>query len=541
MRALLVLGLLFGCHSKDATSDEIAKPTKPTTPSEPTKRPEPTSVKSSIDAGWIDRCLRAPSRMSLDSTYLVAAAPAARAALDGVADVPRVEVTSYSSERQAEVAWTVASAALGAKHDAGALVDRAFVEADKVSEPHKRDRVLAWGAIELRRAGDTDRATKWVAAIKRVDYTPELAANEVARFAAAGDGDAARKALATLPPMWSLMSDVEFWPGYPRWIGSAAAAACVALSSPAFATSPAARQLVDDADKLTAKVSEDWRQNREYRALALAWARVGDLDRAMVTTSRMPGSERSDAIVAILDDFGDAPGVDLAHVGALARKAIAASRTAPLVLGANPPADMATFVGQAVTADVVAALVRRHLARGDRSAAKAAADSIPTNLSKHYEAALQVDCHATLDTRDYGANLAAAAAQVKCFDAMQRIVQTEAYGDRIAENIAWSTIATNRLEIALPMLRTITQLAPDRAAPLHGDLAFALARAGRGADAIAVIKAIPTQRYKNHEAAVLASGYRSIVVLVAGGDVTSAKALDALLVPRLAHIDAITE
>jgi hypothetical protein len=532
MRALLVLGLSFACHSNDVTSDDITKPTKPT---------KPTSVRPSIDAGWIDRCLGAPSRMSLDPTHLVAAAPAARAALDGGADVPRVEVTSYAPARQAEVAWTVASAALGAKRDAGALVDRAFTEADKVSEPYKRDRVLAWGAIELRRAGDTDRATTWVAAIKDADYKPELAAAEVARFAAAGDGEAARKAFAALPPMWSLRSDVEFWPGYPRWIGSAAAAACVALASPAFATSPAARQLVEDADQRTAKVSEAWRQNREYRALALAWARVGDLDRAMVATSRMPGSERSDAIVAILDDFGDAPGVDLARVGALARKAIAASRTAPLVLGANPQNEMDTFVGQAVTADVVAALVRRHLVRGDRRTAKAAADSIPTNLSKHYEAALQVDCQARLDTRDYAANLAAAAAQVKCFDVMQRILQTETYGDRIAENIAWSTIATNHLDTALPMLRTITQLAPDRAAPLHGDLAFALARAGRGTDAVAVINAIPTQPYKNHEAAVLASGYRSIVVLVTLGDVTSAKALDALLAPRLAHIDAMAE
>lgn len=505
-------------------------------------------MKPSIDLGWIDRCLGEPSPVAFDPDQLVAAKAAARAALEGATDVPRVEVSSYAPDRQAQVACTVAAAALAAKRDASILVDAAFAEATKVSDAAKRERVLGWGVIELRRAGDPARATKWAAAIADADYKPELVAHEVARLAAAGDGDGARKALGTLPASWGLFSDVEFWPGYPRWIGSAGAAACVALASPAFAKTPAARALVEDAEKLTAKVSEEWRQNREYAAIALAWARVGDLDRALVATSHMPGSERSTAIASVLDGFGDAPGVELAHVGALARKAIAASRSAPAVIGAKPADDTGSFVESAVTADVTAALVRRHIARRDLAAAKAAAESIPENLSRRYEAELQVACAGSTNVDaivagladTYRANLAAAAAQVKCFDVTARLLKTLPHGENFANNLLWSTIAANRLDDASALLAKVgSRLRSIDLAENTGALAYALARDGRGAEALALIKATAVLEYKNTERALVSAGYRSVAALVANGDLANAKALDALLAPRLANADAM--
>ena len=496
-----------------------------------------TRAKSPIDLTWIDSCLGTPSPVAWEPTHLVAAAAAARAALDGATDVPRIDIPSYAPERQAEIAWTVAAAARAAKRDATALVEGAFAAAKAVTDPAKRDRVLAWGAIELRR-DDAATARAWAAAIADPGYKPELAAHEVVRLAHAGDAAAAVVVLAKLPPQWAVRTDVTAWHGYPRWLGSAAAAACVATASSVFAASRDARVFVTAAEAATATITEAWRQNREERAVALAWARIGELDRAFAAASRMPGSERASAIALLLDGFGDAPGVDLVHLEALARKAIAATRQAPFVLGgsASDRAALTAFVGQAVVGEVVAALARRHLARGDLTGASALVDAIPTSLATHHEAALQLACarkaaDALALPVDYAANLAAAAAQVGCFDAMQRVLDGAPHADRIAENVAVATLADGRVDAVLALVHAIPSLSPARAASLHGDLGFALARAGRGAEALAVIAAIPAQP-KNLEDGVVAAGYRGVVALVAAGDPAGARALQAELQRR---------
>jgi hypothetical protein len=541
---LVVVWSMAGCRKKEATHHAASPRDGGAVTTAPT-RPAPLA----IDHGWIDRCLGERRPVPWEPDAIIASLAAANAALDGATEVPRVDAKSHAPERAGEITWMVAFATLAAGRDASSLLDAAFAAATAVTDPAPRDRLLGWGAVELRRY-DAARAATWAAAIKQPDYKPELAAYEVARLAASGDLEAARSALATLPPMWGLRTDVEYWNGYPRWLGSAAAAACVALAAPKAAASPAARALVEQADSLTANITEEWRQNREYRALALAWARIGDIDRAMLAASRMPGTERSGAIVDVLDGLSDAKTLDLAHVAALAKKAIAASRTAPLVL-ADPKTDRAElsdFIGQAVEGEVVAALARRYIARGNLTSAKAAVDAIPTNLSSHHEVALQLACarkktgEVTLDAivatlpGAYEANLAAAAAQVGCIDVLNEILRRAQYGERIAENVAWSTLAAGRLDDTLLLLRSVEQLAATRVAGLHADLAYALARAGRVTDAVAVLHAIPELPYKTFEQLVLAAGYRAVVTLVAAGDVTGAKAIQAELAPRLARV-----
>lgn len=71
---------------------------------------------------------------------------------------------------------------------------------------------------------------------------------------------------------------------------------------------------------------------------------------------------------------------------------------------------------------------------------------------------------------------------------------------------------------------------------MHGELAFALARAGRGTDAIGVLSAMPALKSKTLEQTVLAAGHRAVVELVATGDTTSARELHELLAPRLARV-----
>ena len=527
---------IAACH-KEETRDEPARAPAVAPRDEPARPVAAQMSRPAIDRAWIDTCLGAPTPIPWEPVHLAAAVAAARAALDGATDVPRIESPSYAPARQAEVAWTVASAALDAKREAAVLVDGAFAAATAVANASKRDRVLLWGALALRRP-DPARAATWAAAIKDPSYQPELAAHEVVRLAHDGDGRAAVVAIAKLSPQWDLRGDVEDWHGYPRWLGSAATAACVAVAASAFASSADARPLVEAAERLTAKVTEEWRQNREVRALALAWARIGDLDRAFAAVSRMPGTERAGAIVALLDGFGDAPGVDLAHVDALARKAIAATRQAPFVLtgSAADRASLDDFIGQAVVGEVVAALARRHLARGDLRGASAAVDAIPTNLSKHHEAALQLACARKVAPgdlpADYAANLAAAAAQVGCLDVMQRVLAGARFGDRIAQNIAWPMLAAGRLDETLALVRTIAELAPGRAAGLHAGLALALAQAGRGADARAVVVAIPRQP-EIIEQGVVAAAYGAVVALVAAGDLAGARALEGTLAPRL--------
>jgi hypothetical protein len=510
-----------------------------------------------LDRAWSDCCLGTPRAISWEPEHIIAAVAAATLALDGFDSAPTIEPKPYAPARQAEVDLALARAALAAKRDAGSIFDRAFASARSVSEDAKRDRALAWGAVELRVAGDA-RADAWAAEIGTRDYTPELAAYEVIRLAHAGKLSEATTALAALPPLWGVRTDVEYWHDYPRWLGSAAGAAAMALAAPIEAR--AAQCLVDAADALSLQITEDWRKNREYRALALAWGRAGNLERAFAAASRMPGIERARVIAELLDRFGDAMVTSVGrsgdalpakveHLAALAKASFAAPTGAPLVIGAvTDRAALSDFIAQATAGEIAAAIVRRHIARGDLAAADAAAAAIPSNLSAHHEAVLQAGCaRLAVDARAledvlaalpdaYGSNLAAAAAQVGNVDVMQAIVTREPFGDRIASNVAWPMIATGRLDTARVLLQGIHELAPGRAPALHGELLSAFARAGRPADAIAVLTAIPTLKSKTLEQTVLAAGHRAVVELVALGEGAAARELHELLAPRLARV-----
>lgn len=496
-----------------------------------------------LDRAWSDCCLGTPRAISWEPEHIIAAVAAATLALDGFDSAPTIEPKPYAPARQAEVDLALARAARAAKRDAGSIFDRAFASAKAVTDEAKRDRVLAWGVVELRAAGDT-RADAWAAEIAAPDYAPELAAYEVVRLAHAGNLDEATSSLAALPPLWGVRTDVEYWHDYPRWLGSAAAAAAMALAAPI----DAARRLVEAADARSQQITEDWRKNRELRALALAWGRAGNLERAFAATARMPGIERARVIAELLDRFGDgATSVD--HLATLAQTAFAAPTDAPFVIGAvTDRAALSDFIAQATAGEIAAALVRRHLARGDLAAADAAAAEIASNLSAHHEAALQVGCariaagERGLDDvlaalpDAYGPNLAASAAQVGSVDVMQAIVTREPFGDRMASNVAWPLIATGRLDTARALLQGIDELAPGRAPALHGELLSAFARAGRAADALAVLSAIPALKSKTLEQTVLAAGHRAIVEVVALEEIAAARQLHELLAPRLSRV-----
>lgn len=499
-----------------------------------------------LDRAWLDCALGLPRPISWEPEHIIAAVAAATLALDGVDTAPTIEPKPYAPARQAEVDLALVRAAHAAKRDASSIVDRAFAAARSVTDDAMRDRVLAWGVVELRAAGDA-RADAWAAEIAGRDYAPELAAYEVVRLVHTGNVAGATTALAALPPLWGVRTDVEYWHDFPRWLGSAASAAAIALAVPP--QGPAAHALLEAADALSAQIAEDWRRNREYRALALAWGRAGDLERAFAATSRMPGIERARVIAELLDRFGDAPATTVDELAALANRAFAAPTGAPLVLGAVADrAALSDFIAQATAGEIAAALVRRHLARGDTSAAAAAASTIPSNLSAHHEAVLQVGCaRMTAGERTlgdvlavlpdaYGQNLVAAAAQAGSVDVMQAIVSREQLGDRLAANVAWTTIVTGRLDTARALLQGIDELAPTRAPMLHGELAVAFARAGRASDVIALLSAMPALKSKTLEQTVLAAGHRAIVELVAAGDAAAARELHDLLAPRLARV-----
>ncbi len=499
-----------------------------------------------LDRAWSDCCLGTPRAISWEPEHIIAAVAAATLALDGFDSAPAIEHKPYAPARQAEVDLALVCAAHATGRDARSIIDRALAAARSVTDEAARDRVLAWGVVLLR-AADDSRADAWAKEIRAPDYGPELAAHEVVRLAHAGKLADATTALVALPPLWGVRTDVECWHGYPRWLGSAAATAALALAAPIDTS--AAQALVAAADALSLQIAEDWRKNREYRALALAWGRAGDLGRALSAASHMPGIERAGAIAELLDRFGDAPPANVDRLAALAQSAFAAPTGAPFVSGAvTDRAGLSDFIAQATAGEIAAALVRRHLARGDLHAAEAAAVAIPSNLSAHHEAMLQVgvariaagersvdDVLAALPDA-YGPNLAAAAAQAGSVDVMQAIVNREPFGDRVAQNVAWPLIATGRLDTARALLQGIDELAPSRAPALHGELLFALARAGRPADAQAVLSAIPTLKSRTLEQTVLAAGHRAIVELVALGDVAAARTLHERLAPRLARV-----
>ena len=505
------------------------------------------------DASWIDRCLGAARPVSGDPDQLTAAVAAATMALDGTVTPPRITARSYAPARQAEVDWTIALAALRTDHDAAAAIDRAFASADPIADADARDRILLWGALELRARGELARAATWAGALRGAEYRHELVAQDVRLLAESGDLDGARKALATLPPIWTLRADVDSWHGYPRWVGSAAAATCLALTSPQVAASPAARALVEDGERLSAQITEEWRQNREQRALALAWARLGELEHALIVTSRMPGSERSRALVELLDLFGDGSTVKLARIAALARRAIAATRSAPLVLS-ETLADLdevRDFVGQAVVGEVVAAIARRHLARNDLAAAAAAIETIPTNLSAHHEAALQLECvrltrgETTLDRvmatvppdGPYASNLLGAASAVGCMEVVDALLRGARHADRLATSEARHLIQHARFDDAAALLRSFwDRLRPIDRSELQAALITALSQAGRTIDALGVWSGTPAHDDELPEQSALAAGHRLIVALVATGAIEQAQALRGELAPRLARL-----
>jgi hypothetical protein len=502
---------------------------------------------------WIDRCLGDARRVSWEPDQLTAAVAGATMALDGHVARPTIEATSYAPARQAEVDWTIALAALATNQGAAAAtVDRAFATADQIGDAAARDRILLWGAIELRARGDMARAAQWAAALRNDDHRRELVADDVRRRAESGDLDGAQEAIATLPPIWSLRVDVESWHGYPRWVGSAAAAACAALASPRVASSPAARAVAEAAERLSTQITEEWRQNREHRALALAWARLGDLERAMFAASRMPGSERSSTLVELLDLFGDAPGVELARLEVDARRAIAATRSAPLVLSdaKTDPDALHAFVGDVVVGEIGAAIARRHLAREDLVLAGAAIQAIPTHLSAHHEAALQLACArlkrgettvervvASLSPDDpMIGNLIGAASRVGCLEVVHALLRGARHADRLAANETWRSILQARFDDATALLCSAwDRLTPIDRGELQAGLVSALSRAGRLSDALAVSSSMPAHDAELPEKMALAADHRLIVSLAATGELPKAQALRVALAPRLAR------
>lgn len=505
---------------------------------------------------WSERCLGDAQTIAWAPDQLIAARAAAASALDGIVDVPDI-----AAARSADLAWAIAEAALVASHDASATLERAFAEADRIAEETPRELALLRGVLELRELGDLAGSARWASALRQDRARHEVVANDVRLLAEAGNVDGARGALASLPAYWTLQTDAEYWHGYPRWLGSAAMAACVALSHARVVSSPAASELVDDAERATAAVDEEWRQNREYRAIAFAWARLGQLDRALATTALMPGSERAAAIVALLDRFGDGPEVDVAQLEQLARDAIAGHRAVIVVddevtqlRGSVPEASEVAqaraFVDQVVLGDVVAALVRRHLARGDLAAARTAIDSIPPDLSSHHEARLQLEAarlrrgEATLDevvaalpaNELLVANLARAAAAIGDVALMHAVLRSGRHPQRIAANETRRAIQQLRLEDAAALLSSSWSLLGtyDRA-DLHAALVDAHVTIGRIGEALQVWSSAAPHDDPTPEHIALAAGLRLVVALVAIGETGKAQVLRSAIEQRLAR------
>jgi hypothetical protein len=553
---LCTLLALSSCGSSDRGKQQPGAAVGEPAGSAKNVEPKGTVVKGTaledVDEAWVDRCLGRPSRISWEPDQLTADVAAATLAVDGRADPPTVTSQSYAPARQAEVDLTLVAAALATDHDAAALIDRAHASATAISEDSERKRALGWGAVELLEHGVD--AARWTALLTDADDKHELGANQVRILAARGDLEGARRTLATLPPMWTIRSDVEYWHGYPRWLGSTAAAACAALASSAVVAAPGGRALVEDAEKLTAQITEGWRQNREQRAIALAWGRLGDLERGIVAASRMPGSERAGAIAELLDLYGDAPAVDLVRLDALARTAMAATKSAPLILAdANTNrAALLDFVEDATLGEVAAAIVRRHLARKDVAGAKTVLAKIPTNLSAHHEAALQLSCArlrenqitldeaiAALPTDDlYAANLARAAAQVGCMPVVQAVLSEARFGERIASDILHDMLAYHEVDAAMPLLAWAwdRMSAPDLS-ERQAELIDALAQGGRATEALALFRKQPAHQYPIIESTALAAGYRLVVALVAAKATDDAKALRGELDARRAKVE----
>ena len=453
---------------------------------------------------WLDRLLGQAQWPSWEDDQLAVAVAASQLVLDGAVDMPRVE-------HQFELDWALALAARAIGRNAD--VDRAFVSANAISDNAAKQRALLWGAIVL---GDA----RWSEGLAD-DYRHELAARDAG-------------AIAALPGIWTLRIDVGSWHGYPRWFGSAAVAAG-AIGE---------RTLLEAVENKP--IAEPWRQNREYRALALAWVRAGDIERAFAAAARMPGSERADAIVELLELAGDHP-VDA--LAALAKRAMQATQSAPFVLGTDRAA-LRDFVAQASDAAVVAAIARRHLARGDLASARALIDTIPDNIFVRHGAALQVEC-ARIQRDDEALDeirlrhdentlpiLVHAAGDMRCMPVVHALLRDAKHGDRLAVAQIRRFIYQAHLDDAATLLRWAWgRMTPIDCSDTQAELVDAFAGAGRAVDALALFRSLPAHEDDIPERGALAAGYRLIVPLVVADHATSARELRTELAERRARLE----
>jgi hypothetical protein len=223
----------------------------------------------------------------------------------------------------------------------------------------------------------------------RDDGDQERRARDSVARAASGDLVGAREGVAALPPTWSVYSD-PFGGAAHRWLGSPAMAACMSLVPDAAARATGARELVEAAEAVTRHVNDDWRRNREWRAIATAWARVGDPERALAAAVQMPGSERAELIGELVRDLGpDVPADRFARLVAGARAALATKPGTPLVIpdrADGPSKELTDVVQGSIAGEVEAALVVALVARGDLDGAQAGIARIPDNLAAHARA-----------------------------------------------------------------------------------------------------------------------------------------------------------
>lgn len=499
---------------------------------------------------WADRCLGHTRVISWNPEQTVAAIAAGNLVVDGTVTPPVIKPPSYAPEREFEVDWTLALAQRAVGADATALVERAFASASAIKNGGARDRALLWGALVL----DSGAAARWEQGLSAEDFRHELAGNRVRVRAEAGDLDGARRALQALPPTWGIRTDAEYWYGYPRWLGSPAAAACVALSSPAVATLPAARTLVEEAERRSSKIDESWRQNRELRTLALAWLRVGDGERALAAASRMPGSERGEALVELigLADETIAP----ARLEQLARGALAATREAPLVIADSEAtrADVAAAVDGLLEAALEAALARRRALRGDLAGADELIARIAPSTSARHEAALHVGCVriarggtkladvlAAAPDGLLRSNLVRAAIADGCTPMVDALLPGEPHaGNLIAGSLA-DLISDGRLSEAAELLqRQHDRMQRIDRAEAMVMLVHRMVGAGMTREAVALFTRMPRDT-DLIEWRHLIAGHMLVVALAANGAPDEARRLRDELAPRVRALPSVDE
>ncbi|HEU0036172.1 MAG TPA: hypothetical protein VFQ53_36415 [Kofleriaceae bacterium] len=499
------------------------------------------------DPSWFDRAVPGWRSVSFDPDQLRAEHAAAAIAFGGPLVLPTTEPATYKPGRPAEIAFPAMLAALDTGRGSQ-LVDEVDAVLEAISTPDVHWRLRLWGAYELLARGDRVRAERWVRWIPDVRYRDEYLGHELARRAQHGDVRGALDAIDRLPAEWALMSDMEYWAGYPRWLGSVAAAACAALAYRGV-SADAGRALVERAEQRTLEHDgEDWRANREQRALAFAWARLGDLERAWTAIGRMPGSERSKAISDLLDEVATSTTTDLAQLRDLARRALGTPE--PDAAEGDRSEDIHDFIETAMAGDVNFALVRAYLRRGDVAAAEATFDTIPSNLSVCYEAALVLECarlargETTLDEvlgvvpgEHYRANLVGAAMHAGCAPVIAPLLRGVRYPERIAANHLNAMLAAWQLGPALTMVQALRDvLSSGDRGELQLRLVRALVAAGQPLAALDVMRQLPPIEYPYPERMAVCAGFTAVVALVAAGHIAEAHALHADVAARLARV-----